>query len=346
MKAGILKSAKHIEYQEIELPEILSDSVLIKIKAVGICGSDIPRYMEGRVHFFPIILGHEFSGEVVDFGNSVTNLKKGDRVTVAPLLPCMECHECKAGHYAQCNNYRFIGSSVSGAFSEYISVPVRNVVKFGNKVPFNKGAFFEPSTVALHGLLRTSVTKDKNVIILGAGTIGVFTMQWAKILGAKSVTVVDIKNERLQLAKKLGCDNVINSLEGDIHERTNELTEHGFDIVMETAGSSVTIKLAFELVKPHGEICYIGTPTKEIVFSPNLFELVNRKEFSLTGSWMSYSHPFPGKEWLLTAEKLTSGELIVDDSFIYKEYPLKDISEAFEEYEHPSNITGKILLKP
>lgn len=344
MKAGVVHGREDIRFEDISKPVPKAGQVLIKVKYTGICGSDVPRVNADACHFYPNILGHEFSGVIEEIGEGVTYLKVGDRVAGVPLVPCMKCEDCQSGNYALCKNYSFIGSREFGSFAEYVVVPERNAVKFEDEVTFEQGAFFEPATVALHGLKRVPYEGGKTVAILGGGTIGLFTMQWAKIFGAKKVVVFDINNERLELAKALGADAGINTLEEDFMKNALELTNNrGFDYVYETAGNTITMKMAFELAANKANMCFIGTPTKEITFSVKEWEQMNRKEFNLTGSWMSYSAPFPGKEWELTAHYFKTGELKFDESLIYKKIPLKDISSAFEMYKN-NQVKGKILI--
>lgn len=345
MKAAVLHAKEDLRYEDFDDPQISEDEVLVRVKATGICGSDIPRVLGDGAHFYPIVLGHEFSGEIVDTGSEVKSLKIGDRVAGVPLLPCLKCEDCQRGNYSQCKNYSFIGSRVQGSFAEYVKIPEKNAVKFESNVSFEQGAFFEPSTVALHGLNCAVYHGGEDVAVLGGGTIGLFTAMWAKIFGAKRVFVFDIDNDRLLLAKKLGADVAVNTLNKDFKNEVNELTKNkGFGFVYETAGVDVTMKLAFELAGNKSSICFIGTPTKDIVFIPKLFENMNRKEFKLTGSWMSYSAPFPGKEWELTSHYFSTGELKFDESLIFKKLPLSKIKDGFEMYKTPGLVKGKILL--
>lgn len=345
MKAGVVHAKNDIRYEEIEKPVVSPGKALIKVKYTGICGSDIPRVNGDACHYFPNVLGHEFSGTVEEVGEGVTSLKPGDRVAGVPLVPCMRCEDCQKGNYSLCRHYSFIGSREFGSFAEYVAVPEKNAVKFDNEVSFEKGAFFEPATVALHGLRRVEYRGGKSVAILGGGTIGMMTMQWAKIFGAQKVAVFDILDERLELAKRLGADYGINSGKEDFMDKVNEITDgRGFDYVYETAGNTITMKLAFKLAANKAQVCFIGTPVKELSFSVEEWENMNRKEFMLTGSWMSYSAPFPGDEWALTAHYFKTGELKFDDSFIYKTIPLSKIDEAFEMFKTPGAVKGKILI--
>lgn len=345
MKAGVVHAKNDIRYEEIEKPKASPGRVLIKVKYTGICGSDVPRVNGDACHFFPNVLGHEFSGVVEEIGEGVTTLKPGDRVAGVPLVPCMQCEDCQKGNYSLCRHYSFIGSREFGSFAEYVAVPEKNAVRFDDTVSFEKGASFEPATVALHGLRRLDYRGGKNVAILGGGTIGMMTMQWAKIFGARSVTVFDILDERLELAKRLGADHGVNSAQEGFMDQVKEITDgRGFDYIYETAGNTVTMKMAFRLAANKAQVCFIGTPTRELSFGVEEWEAINRKEFYLTGSWMSYSAPFPGDEWKLTAHYFKTGELQFDDSFIFKKIPLSQIDTAFEMYKTPGMVRGKILI--
>ena len=345
MKAGVVHAQKNIRYEEIATPAPKAGEVLIKVKYTGICGSDVPRVNGTACHFFPNVLGHEFSGTVAETGEGVTSLKVGDRVAGVPLVPCMKCADCQRGDYSLCKHYSFIGSRQFGSFAEYVAVPERNAVKFGDEVSFEQGAFFEPATVALHGLQRTPYRGGGSVAILGGGTIGMFVMQWARIFGAKDAVVFDIAPERLELGKRLGATAGINTLEPDFMDKAMALTNgRGFDYVFETAGNTITMKMAFKLAANKASVCFVGTPTKDLSFSVEEWENMNRKEFTLTGSWMSYSAPFPGREWELVAHYFKTGDLKFDQSFIFQKTPLSKIADAFKLYETPGAVKGKILI--
>ena len=345
MKAGVIYGKDDLRFEEVETPQIGDGEVLVKVRATGICGSDIPRVLADGAHFYPIVIGHEFSGDVVAVGKDVTSVKVSDRVAGAPLVPCMKCEDCQKGSYSQCKHYSFIGSSKPGSFAEFVKMPERNVVKFDDNVSYEQAAFFEPSTVALHGLMRTNYHGGEDVAILGGGTIGLFTAQWARIFGAKRVFVFDIDNDRLALAKKLGVDVTINTKDVDFQEQVKSYVGNkGFGFVFETAGVDVTMKLAFELAGNRSGVCYIGTPTRDLVFNPKLLENMLRKEFDLTGSWMSYSAPFPGEEWTLTAHYFSTGALKFHEDLIFKKLPLSEIRIGFDMYKTPGLVKGKILL--
>ena len=345
MKAAVVVKNEVVEYQDIEEPKVQPGSVKVKVKASGICGSDIPRVLHNGVHFYPIVLGHEFSGDVVEVGEGVTKVQVGDRVSGAPLLPCMKCDDCQRGNYALCKHYSFIGSRVNGSNAEYVVIPEKSAVPFDKSISYEQGAMFEPATVAIHGVLQNEYKSGGTVAVLGGGTIGMFTMQWCKIFGSKKVVVFDISEERLEMALRLGADDVINTTESDYMEKAKALTGGaGYDYVFETAGAAPTMYMAFELAANKANVCFIGTPHVDLTFTPAMWENMNRKEFHLTGSWMSYSAPYPGKEWELTAHYFAPGQLKFDPSFVFKKMPMSQAQEAFDMFKTPGLVKGKILL--
>ncbi|MHC1771589.1 MAG: galactitol-1-phosphate 5-dehydrogenase [Flexilinea sp.] len=345
MKAAVLVANEDVRYMDYEEPQVRPGTVKVKVAVSGICGSDIPRVLHNGAHYYPIVLGHEFSGEVIETGEGVTTVKVGDHVSGAPLIPCMQCEACQKGNYALCRHYSFIGSREQGSNAEYVVIPERNAVVFDKSIPYDQGAMFEPSTVALHGVLQNNYSGGGTTAILGGGTIGMFTFQWTKLLGARKTVVFDISEERLELAGRLGADETINTRSAGFMEKALDLTQgKGFEYVFETAGVIPTMKMSFILAANKANICFIGTPHEDLTFSPGEWENLNRKEFRLTGSWMSYSAPFPGKEWQMTAEYYASGKLKFDEGFVGGRMPMKEAQEAFMRYKKPGTVNGRVLL--
>ncbi|MDR1079980.1 MAG: galactitol-1-phosphate 5-dehydrogenase [Deltaproteobacteria bacterium] len=345
MKAAVLHGKGDLRYEEVPRPVPGPGEVLIRVRAAGICGSDVPRANDGTAHFFPIVLGHEFSGVIEELGEGVEGLMAGRKATAAPLVPCMRCPDCQRGDYALCPNYKFIGSRVNGAFADYVSVPAMGVVTFDDSVPFEQAAFFEPATIALHGLLHAGFTPGGDVAVLGAGTIGLYTLQWARLLGARRAAAFDISRDRLELALRLGADAAFDAGEESCLESAMCLTGgRGFGHVFETAGNNATMAMAFELASGRARVCFIGTAHADLKFPWKLFEKMNRKEFTLTGSWMSYSAPFPGREWSWTAERFADGGLLFDPSLIHRSFPMEEAGEAFGLFRTPGAVKGKIML--
>ncbi|MBC7960981.1 MAG: galactitol-1-phosphate 5-dehydrogenase [Vallitaleaceae bacterium] len=344
MKAAVLYGQKDLRVENIDKPIINEDEVLIQVKATGICGSDIPRVLGTASHYYPNVFGHEFSGVVAELGQKVTHVKLGDKVSVAPLKPCHLCEDCLSGNHALCKHYSFIGSREYGAWAEYVKAPSVNVVKLPDSVSFIQGAFLEPITVAIHGLLLMDFKPMSTVAITGMGTIGLLTLQVAMIMGAKEITVFDVDDERLAAARELGATHIINTGTQDVEFLVKEITGgKGYEMVLETAGVPATEMLCISIAGNKGSVMFIGTPHEAFTIQPKQFENINRKELLVRGSWMSYSAPFPGKEWLLGAHYLGSGQIQVE-KLIGRICPLEDIGSAFEDIE-ARKISGKVILE-
>lgn len=345
MRAGVVVENEKVVCKDVEEPKINANSVKVAVAVTGICGSDIPRVWKNGAHNYPIILGHEFSGVVKEVGEEVKNVKIGDHVVGIPLVPCFKCKDCLEGNFSLCKNYSFIGSRQQGSMAEYVVLPEKNVMVIDNSIPLETAAFFEPSTIAKHAINLVNYKPNKSVVILGGGNIGSFMTQWIRILGAEKIVVIGRNKEKLSRALELGATNIVSTLDNDYLEQLNEITDNnGFDYVFETAGSNDLIKLSLQLVANKGTICYVGTPTKELCIDFKLWEKINRKEAILTGSWMSYSNPWPGTEWQDTAREFKSGNLKVTDSMIYNKYSLNDIDKAFELYKDDKRPEGKVLI--
>ena len=345
MFAGVVHGPNDIRYEEIETPVIRDDEVLIKVKFTGICGSDVPRVNANACHFYPNVLGHEFSGVIAKTGQKVTKFKVGDHVAGVPLVPCMQCEDCLKGNYSQCKHYSFIGSRVFGSFAEYVAVPEQNAFPIGEDVSFEQGALFEPSTIALHALRCADFRGGQSVAVIGCGMIGLFTIQWARILGAKQIVAVNRSRAKLPLAQSLGATDVVSTLDDDYYDQLMRLTDgKGFDYVFDATGNSKMMTESFHLAANKASVCMIGTPKDTISFSVKEWEYMNRKEFTLTGSWMSYSAPFPGEEWELTARCFANGQLIYNKDMIFEVFGLSEIDKAFELYKTPGAVKGKILI--
>ena len=327
MKALVVEGVKNLAYKDVPMPEIKPNEVLVKVRACGICGSDIPRALDNGVHYYPIIIGHEFSGEIISIGSEVKNLTCGQRVTAAPLVPCDDCENCYKGNPAMCEHYSFIGSRQDGAMAEYVAVPAKNIVPIADNVTFEQAACIEPITVAIHGIERAgAIDSGKSAIVYGCGTIGILTMQCLKAKGLERVYVIDIDEHKLALAKKLGAYEVLNSLKEDIPAY---FAEHGkVDYVYETAGVNFLQAQVLQLAKKGGYVVYIGTAHRDVTIPAKSFELILRGELNVTGSWMSYSAPFPGNEWISAVEYLKAGKVRVDEIITHK-FPLSSGIEAF-----------------
>ncbi len=328
MKALVVEDVRKLTYKDVPVPEISDNEVLVKVHACGICGSDIPRARDGGVHSFPSIIGHEFSGEIVQIGSQAGNFVTRQRVTAAPLVPCGHCANCSTGQPAMCTHYSFIGSRQPGAMAEYAAVPAANIIPIADNVTYEQAACIEPITVAIHGIERARIMRSgKSAIVYGCGTIGLLTLQCLLAKGIERIYIIDIDDAKLALAKKLGACETLNSLKIDIPAY---FAGHGkVDYAFETAGVNILQAQLPDLVKKRGSIVYIGTAPRDVTFPAKTFEQILRGELSVTGSWMSYSAPFPGDEWIGAAEYLRLGKVRVDELITHR-FPLSAGYQAFE----------------
>lgn len=346
MKSVVNDTDGIVRVAESVIPEIKhQDEVRVKIASSGLCGSDLPRIFKNGAHYYPITLGHEFSGYIDAVGSGVDDLHPGDAVACVPLLPCFTCPECLKGFYSQCAKYDFIGSRRDGGFAEYIVVKRKNVFALPTDMPIEDGAFIEPITVGLHAFHLAQGCENKNVIIIGAGTIGLLAIQCAVALGAKSVTAIDISSEKLALAKSFGAMQTFNSSEMSAPQMQSVLRELRFNqLILETAGVPQTVELAVEIAGPHAQLALVGTLHQDLHLTSATFGKILRKELTVIGSWMNYSSPWPGQEWetasrLLTERKLSLEPLIAHrGSFESFAQAVRDIAR--------NAMPGKVLLIP
>lgn len=341
MKSLNVVDVEKFELKDTEIPKPGEKEVLVEVAYVGICGSDLPRYFDGGVHQFPQVLGHEFSGVITEVGSQVKDITIGTRVTVAPLVPCGKCEQCKAGHPQLCMNYSFIGSRQPGAMAEYVVVPEENCLIVPDELDLKVAATIEPLTVAIHGVERIRVKSGDRALVLGAGTIGLMTVLALRARGVGEITVIDINQHKLEKALEVGADRIVNPMETDVEAyfEENSLAE----IVFETAGSNITQVQAVKYADRKGKVVFVGTCTKPIQFEPEVFELILRRELELTGAWMSYSAPFPGFEWQAALRYLATGE-IDPRPLITGMYKLEDKEIPFKKMREKDTKEVKVMF--
>lgn len=345
MKAAVLYEGKSIEVRELEEYNCKENEVKIRVKSCGICGSDIHKMQTRWKYEYPAVMGHEFVGEIVEIGSNVENYKIGDRVVAIPFIPCDKCIYCKSGNYSMCDNYKMIGTHYLGGFSEYCILPQTNILNINN-IDYDKASFIEPLAVVLHSAMGIGINLGDNVVILGAGTIGMLTMQVVKYMGAKKVIVVDIDNEKLEKAIQLGATHTINSLESNLKEKVMEITDClGADITFECAGSTITQEQALIITKKNGKVAYTGIAYKDILLKEEAFESIFRRELTLKGFWNSYSAPFPGKEWR-NAIDLIEKDIVKVNDFISHKFPLDKVAYAFEMILSKKEKFNKVIINP
>ncbi|MCI5901385.1 MAG: NAD(P)-dependent alcohol dehydrogenase [Blautia sp.] len=325
---AILVTPGTMKIQEAPVPVPKDDEVLLKVEYVGICGSDVHGFESGP--FIPpkdpnqkIGLGHECAGTVVGVGSKVKKIKVGDRVNIEPGVPCGKCRFCLSGHYNICPDVDFLATQPNyrGALTNYITHPEAYTYKLPDNMDTMEGALVEPAAVGMHAAMEADVKPGKKIVILGAGCIGLMTLQACRAMGATEIVVSDVIPKRLEMAKKLGAMEVINGKEEDTIARSKELLgEWGADIVFETAGSPVTARQTTSLVMRGGRIMIVGTVPGD---TPVNFLGINREVKIQTV--FRYVNNYP-----MTIEAISSGRFDVK-SMVTDIYDYHEVQRAFEE---------------
>lgn len=327
MKAARLhKIGEPLRIDCIKIPKLGNSDVLIAIRASGICHSDINyRDHVSPVGRMPIVLGHEIAGTIAEVGNCVEGIREGERVCVHYILSCCHCTYCNTGKENLCKEYRMIGKDVDGGFAEYISVPARNVLKLPEAIPFEQGAIIGCAvSTAFHALNRGKIGCGDTVLIYGVGGVGVHAVQLAaKTFGAGKVIAMDISDEKLKLAKKLGADEIVNVANSDPVKRTKEITDGKLaDVVLEFIGLRKTIQEAIECVGKGGRMVMVGIGSEDITISP--YKTMIGKEITLGGS-----NDHLKSEMVQLTRLVGAGRIDLSSSVTHK-LPLEDINRGFE----------------
>ena len=344
MNALVLHGIGDLRYEKMPVPEIGNTDVLVKVKAAGICSSDIPRAMVTGAYHHPLILGHEFAGEVVETGDEVKNVKVGDRVAVFPLIPCRKCCYCQIGEYAQCDNYDYLGSRCDGGFAEYVRVPSWNLVQLPKEVEYEEAALTEPISVGLHALRRTNVDIGDAVAVMGSGPIGIIIAQWAKILGAGKVFIVDVIPEKLEIASKLGFKNCINAKEVDPVKKIIEETEGlGVDLAVESAGSAVTFEQCLRVTRKLGNVVFMGNIGTDVTIPKKTASTILRNQLTMYGIWNSSFAPMPKNEWVITVRYMEKKKLNIKPLISHK-FKLRDGNKVFDMMYKRREFFNKVIF--
>ena len=294
-RTASLTAIQKIEMVDIPMPSYGDNDVLIKVAHVGICGSDVHFFEDGcigaRKVRFPMTLGHECAGEVIETGKSVKNLKPGDLVAIEPGVPCGTCEFCKGGRYNLCPDMTFYSTPpVNGLMSRYVSFPAHLCFKLPPGVSTLEGALLEPLSVGLHSAVLGNVQFGKTVIILGGGCIGLMTILACRMLGASRIIISDLYANRLDNALALGADEIVNASETDPVQKILELTDgKGADVVFESAGNSKTAFQTSFVVANGGCIVLTGNIVGDVPFN---FRNMTMKEAELKTVWR-YRNTYP-----------------------------------------------------
>ena len=343
MKAAVIAGERNLEIVERDIPVPVEGEVLVKIHDTGICGSDIHGF-EGLVpdrRKIGLIMGHEASGEVVDTGKSSSRWQTGKRVAVDPQISCGRCAMCARGHRHLCDNRLNLGSTMNtwldGTLCEYVALPETQLHEIPDNVSFSEAAVVEPASCAIHIFNRGIIEVGCSVAVIGTGTVGLMAIQVAALMGADLIVGVDILDDRLTLAKRLGANVTINSKYADpVACIMDETDGRGVDSVVEAAGLSLTYDWAIRSVKKRGQVFALGYIDEHVTFP--MRHLIFR-EVTVLGC-TGFTHEID------TALHLLSGERIDVKPIITHRYKLREIQQAFETAADLSTGAIKVMIEP
>lgn len=337
MKAAYIDKPYSLNIVDRDIPLLKPREAIVKVHACGVCGTDIHIY-EGVMPWarLPLIPGHEFSGVVVDVGENVDTISIGDAVTVDPNITCGLCHYCRSGRRNLCSKVESIGVTRDGGFAEYVVVPVSQLYRVPSGLSLDEAAFTEPVACCIHGISRLSIKPGEDVLIVGAGPIGLIHLQLAKRAGAGRVIVAEVNDIRLKLAEKLGADLTVNPAVEDINKSINSfLKGKGVEAAIDAAGGSTPLTLALKCLEPGGRLLVFGVAPENDVWSIKPYEIYKR-ELMIIGSFIN---PY---EMDAALNMLASGAVNVKP-IISHVIGLEDLEKVLKR-EIPNVI--KVLVKP
>ncbi|RJS50078.1 2,3-butanediol dehydrogenase [Bacillus sp. PK3_68] len=335
MKAAKIYGARDIRVEEAELPTLEEGMVKVKVEYAGICGSDMHEYLAG---IYPMrtqpVLGHEFSGVVVEVGEGVTKTKVGDRVAVEPLIPCGKCDNCQRGFVNLCTERQGYGYTVSGGFAQFAVVKQENTFHLPENMSLELGALVEPTAVAVHAVRQSQLKLGDSAAIFGAGPIGLLLLQAVKAAGASEIFIVEVSDERHQKALELGATYVLNPIDTDAVAFIREKTNGGVNVAYDAAGVQATFTSGVGSVRPGGEFKVVSVWEKPVNFDPNM---IVRTEAKISGSY-AYIRLFP------EVIRLLASGIIDGNAVITSEIALDDIVEKGFETLTKDRSQCKILV--
>ncbi|MBR2260030.1 MAG: NAD(P)-dependent alcohol dehydrogenase [Blautia sp.] len=341
MKTAVMTKIRYCEIQQRPIPEPKDDEVLVKIENVGVCGSDLHYYESGRIGNFiveyPFVLGHEAGGTVVEVGKDVKHLKVGDRVALEPGKTCGKCEFCKSGRYNLCPDVIFFATPpVDGVFQEYVAHEAGLCFKIPENMTTEEAALIEPLAVGMHAAIQGDAHLGQTAVVTGSGCIGLMSLLSLKARGVSKVIVVDVMDKRLEQAKKLGADYVINGKNEDTVARIMEITEgKGFDLGIETAGSQFTATQQIQAAKKGATIVFVGYSASGEMTLPIGMALDKELNFKTV---FRYRNIYP-----LAIEAVASGKIDVK-GVVTDYFKLDDIQEALTRcVEDKANIVKGVI---
>ena len=349
MKAWILHGINELHYEEVEMPVPGQSEVLVRVRAAGICGSDIPRIYQTGAHVHPLIPGHEFSGEVISVGEKADPQWIGKRVGIFPLIPCGKCVSCLKKQYEMCRHYSYLGSRRDGGFAEYVAVPQWNLIPLPKEISFEAAAMLEPMAVAVHAmrsLLGSSDDyKDKSVVVWGLGTIGLLLTMFLKQLDIHRLYVVGNKAFQKELIAKLGmketqyCDCTKEDARAWVMDMTNG---HGADFFFECVGKNETIENAIDLAAPGASVMLVGNPYSDMTLQKTVYWKILRHQLTVKGTWNSSYTGEEADDWHYVLRCLQEKN-IHPEQLISHRYEMRELEEGFHIMRDKSQDYVKII---
>lgn len=338
MKAAVLEKVGHLKIKDVPVPKPKDNEVLIRVKVCGICGTDIKLYHGDYTARVPVILGHEFSGEIVEIGREVSNLKVRDKIVPDPNESCGVCNWCRIARPTFCKNMAAYGVLNHGGFAEYCVVGEKGAYKIPERLDYISAAFTEPVSCAIHAIDRADIKPGDKVLILGGGAMGQILLQLARASGASKLIIATRSEWKLKMAKVFGATDTINVTKEDLLERTMSITDGlGADVVIEAVGTPEMIEEAISLAANSGRIIIFGfSPEgKKATFVP--FEVLS-KELTIMGAWVN---PYTFQRAL---DILASG-IVKVTPLVSKEVTLDNIMAGFEIMEKKPDGFMKAQVK-
>lgn len=338
MLQSIMTEPGKIEFRQIEKPKIGADEILLEVRRIGICGSDIHVYHGAHPYTsYPVVQGHEVSGYVAAVGEKVTGVSVGDMATFTPQVTCGHCYPCRHGMYNICETLKVMGFQTDGAGQEYFPLPDWNVLKLPDGFSLDYGALIEPIAVGVHALQRGGGVQGKRVLILGAGTIGNLTAQSARAMGAESVMITDINEYKLEKARACGIDLVVNSAKEDLGEAiATHFGPDKADLILECVGAQASAGQAVEHARKGTTIVIVGVfgekPTVDL-------GLVQDRELSLVGTLM-YRKP----DFAQAIELVSTGKMHLDEVITHR-FPFERYLDAYHAIEAAHGNSMKVMVE-
>jgi L-iditol 2-dehydrogenase len=327
-----------IVFSQVPKPQVNPGEVLIEVKTCGVCGSDV-HVWRGKHPFtsYPIIQGHEFAGLIASVGKGVAGLSPGRKVTVEPSLVCGKCYPCRHGKYNICDNLKVMGFQTDGCHRNFFAVPAQKVIPLPDEMSFEAGAMVEPTAVGVHAVKKAALKEGSTAVILGAGPIGLLTMQVAKGLGAAKVMITDIVDFRLEAARRLGADCVVNAYHQDIPTAVNqEFGKDGADLIFECVGAEQALETAIQTARKGSRIIVVGVVGGR---PPLSIGLLQDRELEMIGTLMYMQEDF------LTAIELINSGKVTPEEMITNRFKFGDLPQAYREADENKDRNLKVMVE-